>query len=70
MGVRGPKKSKNALRRNGWRPSCVLPPAYKALVALILKRTEFADKTTGDVVSAALKEFATEEELNQVDVET
>ncbi|EDX82471.1 hypothetical protein S7335_1175 [Synechococcus sp. PCC 7335] len=68
MGVRGPQKSKGALRRNGWRPSCTLPPAYKNLVGLILKRSEFKDKTTGDVFCAALREIASEEELKEVDL--
>lgn len=62
MGVRGPQPQKEALRRTGWRPSCVLPGQYQDLVFAILQRPEFEGKTTKDVVAAALAAYATNDE--------
>lgn len=67
MGVRGPKRKEGALRRTGWRPS-PLAGAYQDLVFTIFKRPEFDKASSREVLEAALKAFATEDELDQVDL--
>lgn len=67
MGVRGPQPKEGALRRTGWRPP-PLQGVYQDLVFAMFARPEFKDASTREVVEAALKAFATEEELSQVDL--
>jgi hypothetical protein len=67
MGVRGPQPQEGALRRTGWRPPFI-PGPYQDLVFVILGRPEFDRQGTRSVIEAALKAYATEEELNQVDL--
>jgi hypothetical protein len=68
MGVRGPQQQEGALRRTGWRPP-ILPGQYQDLVFKIFERPEFAKAGTRDVMEAALKAFATAEELKDSGVE-
>ena len=67
MGVRGPQPQEGALRRTGWRPPYI-QGAYQDLVFAIFRRPEFDKANTREVIEAALRAFATEEELSQVDL--
>jgi len=67
MGIRGPQRQEGSLRRTGWRPP-LLPGQYQDLVFTIFSRPEFAGASQRDVLEAALKAFATEEELNEVNL--
>ena len=64
MGIRGPQPQPNAISRTGWRPP-LLPGTYQDLVFAIFRRPEFQGASTRSVLEAALKAFATEEELDQ-----
>ena len=67
MGARGPQPQEGALRRTGWRPP-PLQGAYQDLVFTMFHRPEFEGASTRMVIEAALRAFATEEELRQVDL--
>jgi hypothetical protein len=67
MGVRGPQPQEGALRRTGWRPPYI-QGAYQDLTFTMFKRSEFKDASTREVIEAALRAFATEDELDQVDL--
>ena len=67
MGVRGPQPQEGALRRTGWRPP-PLQGAYQDLVFAMFDRPEFKSASTREIIEAALRAFATEEELSQVDL--
>jgi len=66
MGVRGPQRQEGSLRRTGWRPP-LLPGQYQDLVFTIFNRPEFDGASQRDVLEAALRAFATEEELKSLD---
>lgn len=68
MGVRGPQRREGALRRTGWRPP-VIAGAYQDLVFTIFHRPEFEGASTRAVIEAALRAFATPEEIDQVDLD-
>lgn len=63
----GRPREEGALRREGWRPP-LIPGSYQDLVFVILGRPEFKGQPTRAVVEAALKAYATAEELSQVDL--
>jgi len=65
-GGRG-SRDPQALRRTGWRPP-LMPGQYQDLVFTIFNRPEFAGASQRDVLEAALRAFATDEELKQVDL--
>lgn len=67
MGVRGPQRTEGALRRTGWRPPYI-QEQYQDLVFKIFERPEFDKASSREVLEAALKAFATEDELSQVDL--
>lgn len=63
----GRPRQEKAIRRTGWRPP-LLPGSYEDLVFTIIGRPEFEGQPTRAVVEAALKAYATAEELAQVDL--
>jgi len=65
---RGFPASPDSLRNSGWRPP-LLPGVYQDLAFAILGRPEFEGMPTRTVIEAALKAFATADELGQVDVD-
>lgn len=67
MGDRGPQPQEGALRRTGWRPP-LIQGAYQDLVFAMFNRPEFDKASTREIIEAALRAFATEEELSQVDL--
>jgi hypothetical protein len=67
MGIRGPQPQKGALRRTGWRPPYI-QGAYQDLVFAMFRRPEFKKASPREVLEAALKAFATDKELDQVDL--
>jgi hypothetical protein len=67
MAAVGRPREEAAIRRTGWRPP-LLPGPYQDLVFTIIGRPEFEGQPTRAVVEAALRAYATAEELAQVDL--